>query len=450
VSLVKAINAMPNNKRIAGLPAIIVAPKAAGGGLSTGKERSPRTRTAPVERGEVQQTLAVCKKCAIFFAAHFFALSFALLFALFFMACGNPREQSSTASIPVKARTILRYARGFRIDYYNGFREVSVVNHISGKTDTLHYLLVDSGGTLPEGISGIPVIQTPVKQFVVQSSAHVGLLEFAGVADRITGLGSFQYIYSPVVREGIRTGRVKQIGIDNQINSELVISMHPGVLIAMTNPDAAFGQYKAVIEAGIPVLPDAEWMETTPLGRAEWVKLIGALVDREDSVGRQFDSVAQRYRKLAAIGSSAAVKPTVIVNMPFKGSWYLPGGGNYMTQLLRDAGAIYPWADTKGANSLVLNFEAVAPVALKADYWLNVGYVDSRKELLAKDIRYSGFHSFQTDALYNFNKRVNDIGSNDFWESGLVNPQLVLADLIRILHPGLLPADSLYYYKQLK
>src|SRR5579872_4141281 len=127
-----------------------------------------------------------------------FAGSPAVVAALLFMACGNPRERSSTALVPVKARTNLNYARGFRIDYYDGFREVSIVNHNSGKTDTLHYLLVDSGVTPPAGLPGMPVIQTPVRQFAVQSSAHVGLLEFAGVADRITGLGSFQYIYSPV------------------------------------------------------------------------------------------------------------------------------------------------------------------------------------------------------------------------------------------------------------
>jgi iron complex transport system substrate-binding protein len=94
--------------------------------------------------------------------------------------------------------------------------------------------------------------------------------------------------------------------------------------------------------------------------------------------------------------------------------------------------------------------EAVIPVALKADYWLNVGYVDSRKDILAKDPRFAEFRAFKTDSIYNFNRRVNDIGSNDYWESGLVNPQRVLADLIRILHPGALPADTLYYYKQLK
>jgi len=344
----------------------------------------------------------------------------------------------------------LNFAHGFRIDYYDGYREVSIVNRMAGKTDTLRYLLVDSGVAAPTNRPGIPVITTPVRQFVVQSSVHVALADFAGVADRISGLGSFQYINSPIVREGIRAGKVKETGVDSRINSELVISMHPGVLIAMTNPDAAFGQYKPLMDAGIPVMPDAEWLETTPLGRAEWVKLIGALVDREDSVAKKFDSVVRAYERLAAIGSAAKEKPTVIVNMPFKGTWYLPAGGNYQTQLLRDAGAAYPWADTKGTNSLSLTFEAVAPVALKADYWLNIGYVDSKNDILARDPRYSGFHAFQTGALYNYNKQVNDLGSNDYWESGIVNPQLILADLIRILHPGLLPQDTLHYYKPLK
>lgn len=372
-----------------------------------------------------------------------------------FVGCGQQQPgagsgQAAGGAVRIPARTVIKYARGFRIDYYDRYRDVSIVHLNGGKTDTLHYLLVERGVEPPADRPGIPVIITPVKQFVVQSSVHVALADFAGVADRITGLGNFQYLNSPIVREGIRTGKVKQTGIDNSINRELVISMRPGVLIVMTNPDAAFGQYKTIIDAGIPVIPDAEWLETTPLGRAEWVKLMGALVDKEDSVAKKFDSIEQAYLKLAAIGSQAAVKPSVIVNMPFKGIWYMPAGGNYQTQFLRDAGAGYQWMDTKGTTSLPLNFESVAPVALKADYWLNVGYVDSKNDLRAKDSRFAAFLPFQKDAIYNFNKRVNDLGSNDYWESGIVNPQLVLADLIRILHPGLLPQDSLYYYKQLK
>jgi iron complex transport system substrate-binding protein len=218
----------------------------------------------------------------------------------------------------------------------------------------------------------------------------------------------------------------------------------------MTNPDDAFSRYKTLIDAGIPVLPNAEWLETTPLGKAEWVKLIGALTDREAFVNRKFDSVEKSYQRLAAIGSTAPIKPSVIVALPFKGTWYTPAGGSYMAQFLRDAGATYRWADSKGTGSLALSFETVAPVALTADFWLNVGYVNSKNDIRAQDPRFGAFHSFQTGAIYNFNNRLNDLGSNDYWESGAVSPQIILADLIRILHPELLPKDTLVYYKQLK
>jgi iron complex transport system substrate-binding protein len=383
------------------------------------------------------------------FRSHRFVFFLAGL-VVFGAGCGqNAGGKSAQVSHLIKHMPV-EYAHGFQIDYYDGYREVSIVDQAAGKADTLRYLLVDSGTAAPADRPGIPVITTPVRQFAVQSSVHVALADFVGVGNRITGLGNFKYVNSPVVREGIRTGKVKETGVDSRINTELLISMRPGVLIAMTNPDASSGQYKAVTDAGIPVIPDAEWLETTPLGRAEWVKLIGALVDREDSVAGKFDSVVRAYNRLAAIGAAATPKPTVIMNMPFKGTWYVPAGGNYMARFLHDAGAAYPWADTKGSNSLSLTFEAVAPMALKADYWLIDAYVNSKNDVLDKDSRFSGFHAFQTGALYNNNARVNDLGSNDYWESGIVNPQLVLADLIRILHPGLLSQDTLYYYKPLK
>ncbi len=233
---------------------------------------------------------------------------------------------------------------------------------------------------------------------------------------------------------------MRQVGLEGNLNNELVISMQPGVLMTMTNPDAAFGEYKTLIDAGIPVLPNADWLETTPLGKAEWVKLMGALTDREELVNRKFDSVEHAYQRLAAIGNAAAVRPSVIIGMPFKGTWYTPAGGSYMAQFLRDAGATYHWSDTKGTGSLALTFETVAPVALTADFWLDVGDVNSKKEILSQDPRYGAFRSFRSDAIYNYNRRVNDAGASDYWESGAVNPQWVLADLIRILHPDALPA----------
>lgn len=375
-------------------------------------------------------------------------------FSFFACACGqSPQTASPISSVPAEkdsSHSIVKYAHGFRIDNHGSYREISILNRASGHTDTLHYILVDEGQTPPAGRPGVPVIHTPVKTLTVLSSAHIALADFAGVADRIVGLGNFQYISSPLVREKIRTGKIKQVGIDGSTNNELVIALHPGAMITSSNPDAAFGQYKTITDAGIPVLPDAEWLETTPLGRAEWVKVVGALVDKDAEVAKKFDSVDRAYQQLAAIGSNATTKPSVIIAMPFKGVWYSPAGESYMAQFLHDAGANYNWSGSKGTGSLPLNVEAVIPVALKADFWLNVGYVDSRKDIADKDKRFAEFHAFKTDAVYNFNKRVNDIGANDYWESGIANPHLVLADLIRILHPGLLPQDTLYYYKQLK
>jgi iron complex transport system substrate-binding protein len=285
---------------------------------------------------------------------------------------------------------------------------------------------------------------------IVSGSTHIAQADFAGVANRITGVGNGQYVINPIVREGLRTGRVRQVGLESNLNNELAIFMKPGVVMTMINPDGASGEYKTLTDAGIPVLPNADWLETTPLGKAEWVKLMGALTDREELVDRKFDSVVDAYQRLTAIGTAAAVRPSVIIGMPFKGTWYAPAGGSYMAQLLRDAGATYHWSDTKGAGSLALAFETVAPEALTAEFWLDVGDVNSRAAILAQDARFGAFRSFRSDAIYNYTRRVNDAGASDYWETGAVNPQWVLEDLIRILHPGALRADTLIYYKQIK
>ncbi len=373
---------------------------------------------------------------------------------LLLISCGRADKKTaapdaaSTATSPARSR--ITYARGFTIDYLYHYKEVKILNHSAGSADTLDYLLLPAGIAVPAGHDHAQVIRIPVQAMIVTGSTHIAQADFAGVADRITGVGNGQYVICPIVREGLRTGRVRQVGLEGSLNDELAISLRPGFIMTMTNPDAAFGEYKTLMDAGIPVLPNADWLETTPLGKAEWVKLMGALTDREDEVNKKFDSVAQSYRRLAAIGNAAAVKPSVITGMPFKGTWYTPAGGSFIAQFLRDAGASYRWSETKGTGSLALSFETVAPIALTADFWLDAGDADSKKEILSQDSRYGAFRAFQSDAIYNYNQRVNAAGSSDYWESGSVNPQWVLADLIRILHPGLLPADTLIYYKQIK
>jgi iron complex transport system substrate-binding protein len=344
----------------------------------------------------------------------------------------------------------IHYSHGFSIEYYDHYKLVSVLNYLAGTKDTLRYLLVPEGYPAPKGYPGAQVIHTPVRTIIGMSSMHIALAAFAGVAGRITGLGSLDYVSSREVRNNIKSGKVVAVGLEGTMNNELIITMHPGVLIATGNPDAGFGRYKTLTDAGVPVLLNNEWLETTPLGRAEWVKLMGALVDKEAWVDKKFDSIARLYNDLAQTGRRTRDKPHVIIGMPFKGTWYMPAGESYMAEFLRDAGAGYHWYDSKGVGSLALSFESAAPEALTAPFWLNVGDVDTKKEITDKDIRYGSFLAFRTGNLYNNNRQTNDQGSNDYWESGAVYPQVVLADMISILHPGLLPGHQLVYYKQLQ
>lgn len=355
-------------------------------------------------------------------------------------------------AIPARPQVAIRYAKGFTIRYSGPYKFVSIMSPFDKSVDTVRYVLVPRGTPAPKGYAPSQVIDIPLRSIVAMSSMHVGLAEFLGAEDLIVGLGNLKYVSSPKVIQRIDAGKVREVGRDQTINDEQVITMQPDLLMAMGSPTARLDHYSTIRGAGVPVLINSEWVETTPLGRAEWVKLLAALTNRETLVNQKFATVEQAYNRLAALTKTVAKKPTILSGMNSKDAWFVPDGDSYMTRFFLDAGGRYPWVNRRATGSLPLNFEAVYPVALKADYWLNVGMmsVDSKQAVLAKDVRYADFNAFKTGRMYSYTKRVNSRGSNDFWESGAVNPHLVLADLIRILHPDLLPKHQLVYYQQLK
>lgn len=376
-------------------------------------------------------------------------LSCVLVFLLLTTSCRqHPANQKHTSAKTGSAE--IKYAKGFSIDYYDNYKLVSIYTGNGASKDTIRYVLLAKDAKAPEGYKKAELIRIPVTNLVAMSSMHVALADFAEAADAITGLGSLSYVNSEVVRKNIALHKVKEVGIDGTLNNEMLISMKPGLVMVMGDPDAKFSKYETLTGAGVPVMLNSEWLETTPLGRAEWVKLMAALMNKETLVNQKFDAVEKEYNRLAAIGSKAAVKPSVISGMPYKGVWYVPDGNSFMVRFFKDAGTTYKWANIPGTGSLPLSFETVAPVALQADFWLSPGAVNSKKDITAIDIRYADFKPFKTGNIFNSNNRINDIGSNDYWESGAVNPQLVLGDLIKIIHPDLLPDHQLVYFKQLK
>lgn len=346
----------------------------------------------------------------------------------------------------------VKYARGFKIDYFHDFKVVSIIKPGSNSTDTLKYILVERGHTRPQGYPGAQVIQIPLRSAVATSSMHIGLFEFLDSENILCGLGDVDYVYSHAVLGLIHTGKITEVGKDQGLNEEKLIEMHPGVVMTVGKPGAKKDRYQILKQAEIPVLANAEWLEKTPLARAEWVKLLAAMLNKEKLVNSRFAKLETEYLRLAELASQSKVKPSLISGLNTKDAWFLPSGDSYMSRFFQDAGAAYYWKNKKAEGSLPMNFESVYPLALKADYWVNVGFGkdDTRRDIVAQDSRYADFKAFKLNRMYSYNNKVNERGSNDFFESGTVNPHIVLSDLIKIFHPELLPDHQLVYYKQLQ
>ncbi|SEJ18648.1 iron complex transport system substrate-binding protein [Dyadobacter koreensis] len=387
-------------------------------------------------------------------AAKFAALLFIPL--LFLAGCGtssNLTESAETASSGkdyFSEKIQIHHAKGFTIEYHDNFKVINILSPFEKSTDTAKYVLLQRGTKKPKGYPNSQFIEIPIRSLVAMSSMHVGLVGLLGEEKIVTGLGNLKYVSNPEIIKQIEAGKIAEVGKDQGLNEEKLITMHPDLIMTTGSPVSKMERYTTLNAAGIPVLINSEWVETTPLGRAEWVKLLAALLNREDFVNKKFAKMEEEYKRLAALSQKVKAKPSIITGMNSKDSWFVPNGNSYMAQFFRDAGADYHWNNTKATGSLALNFEAVYPIALTADYWLNVGIsnYDNKKEILAKDPRYTDFKAYKSGQIYSYNKRVNNRGSNDYWESGAVNPQIVLSDLIKILHPELLPEHELVYYKQ--
>jgi len=364
---------------------------------------------------------------------------------------GAPARIARPSQTVAPGRTTVQYAKGFRLTYAGNYKVISIQNPFEPQAKVVRYLLVPRGAARPAGYPDAQVIETPLRSLVALSSMHVALADFLGASDLVVGVGSFKYVSASRVRQRIAAGQVYEVGQGKELNNELLVAHHPDLVMATGWPGEGVDHFQTLRAAGVPVLINSEWVETTPLARAEWVKVLAALLNKEAVVNQKFDAVAREYQRLAALGHQATKKPSVVVGLPFKDVWYVPDTDSYMAQFLRDAGATYHWDRTKApSGSLALSFETVAPIALGADYWLQTGSLTTKTALLAQDARYAAFAPVQHGRVFNNNLRTNAQGSNDYWESGAMHPDLILADLLHILHPELLPTWTLRYYRPLR
>ena len=367
---------------------------------------------------------------------------FAKLFWVIFVSAGGAEDV-------FPAQATIRYAQGFTIEYKENYKVMTVLNPWKGAEARYQYLLVQRGTPPPAGYDGVPRIEVPVHSMITMSTTHLAYLDQLELLDTLVGYSTFKYINNPHVLQRIAAGNLKEVGAGQNVNVELIMDLNPEVIITYALGSPA-DEYFKLREAKLKVVLNGEYMETTPLGRCEWIKFLAAFFNKEREAETIFNATAAAYEEMTARAKGITAKPTVFLNAPFNGEWWIPGNNTYLVKFLQDAGAVYLWADDPSTGSSIIAFEAIYEKAADADYWLHPGQVHSLKELLAGDERVAQFKAFQQGNVYNNNARVNASGGNDYWESGLARPDIVLADLIKIFHPELLPKHELVYYKQLK
>jgi iron complex transport system substrate-binding protein len=312
-------------------------------------------------------------------------------------------------------------------------------------------VLVQCGAPLPEGIAASQVIEVPVKSIVTTSSTFITALDELNVLDRLVGMDEATYISNANVLKMDAEGKLTMIGVGAGVNVEQAIDLQPDLIMTVSTGNADFDAHPKLLEAGLKVVLNAEWLEPSPLGRAEWSKFIAAFFNREAAAQTIFAKRVAQYDELAALAATAEAKPTVFVNTVSRSAWSIPGGNSYIARFLADSGADYLWAEETTNERLQLAFEEVFDAAQAADFWVNTGRTAaSLDELLAEDARYADFAAVQNGNVWNNNGRIGPNGGNEYWEIGVVHPVVVLADLIKIFHPELLPEHELVYYHQLK
>lgn len=350
----------------------------------------------------------------------------------------NEKITESTSSI--------KYAQGFDIQYYNGYKKLIIKSPYPDADQYQEFILISDK---ERNFDGSNKLFIPIKKVVATSTTHIPMIEILGETNSLIGFPSTDYISSRKTRERIKKGLVTDLGNEQNFNTELLINIQPDALIAfsMGNSNKRFQTFE---KNGIPVIYNGDWLEETPLGRAEWIKFFGALYNKDKEADRIFAEIESAYLEAKKIALQAKKSPSLMSGVLFKDQWNLPAGESFTAQFYKDANTNYIWKESKGQGSLVLSFESVLEKAENAEYWIGSGYYTSLEELKNANAHYEQFKPFKSKAIYSFSKRRSENGGVEYFEFGPMQPHIVLKDLIKVTHPELMPGYEPYFLQRLE
>ena len=339
------------------------------------------------------------------------------------------------------------YASGFKILGADNVQStlIQVFNPWQGAKDVeMSYFISRNGEQAPAGFTG-PTIPAGAKQIVCMSSSYIAMLDALGQADRIVAVSGIDYVSNPYIIA--HKDSIKDMG--PEMNYELLLGLKPDVVLLYGIGDAQTAVTDKLKELSIPYMYVGEYLEESPLGKAEWMVALSELTDSREKGIEIFSEIPKRYQTLKDLTASVEQRPTVMFNTPWNDSSIMPSTKSYMAQLVNDAGADYIYKENTSNSSAPIGLETAYGLIQKADYWINVGMASTLDELKAVNPKFTDAKSVREKTAYNNNLRLTATGGNEYWESAVVRPDIVLRDLIHIFHPELV-SDSLYYYRHLE
>ena len=366
-------------------------------------------------------------------------LLFSLISFCFICSChlrqGVSPEKAGGETFP------LRYAEGFKATYYPDYTIVDIRDPWNPQRNLQRYILLNRDKETPADLPSGTLIRTPIQKVMVYSVIHCAALDELGVADDIIGICEPRFVHAPAIRSRLADGLIADMGESISPNTEKMIEL--GVEVVLASPLHNTG-YGPVEKIGIPIIECADYMETTPLGRAEWLYFLGLLTGKTALANSLFRETETRYLDIKNIVANVTHRPTLFTEKKYGSAWYVPAGESFMAHLYRDAGADYIFSYLPGAGGTPLSFETVLNKAIHADFWLFNYALDTEmtyQSLAAEYELYTNFDAFNKHRVYGCNTEFSL-----FFEEAPMHPDYLLRELAAIFHPELMPGEYQFRY----
>ena len=346
-----------------------------------------------------------------------------------------------------QSESTIKYAKGFDIVDENGVKKLIIKSAYQNSDEIFEYIIQNKSDQKEEIEN---TLFTPIQKIVVTSTTHIPMVELLNEETAIVGFPYAKYVSSTKTRALIDEGKIQEIGKESSLNTEILLDLQPELVVGYS-VSSADKSLTTIQKTGINVIYNGDWLEETPLGRAEWIKFFGVLFDKEKQADSIFKVIENSYIEAKQIALKSTKKPTILSGaIMSKDIWNLPAGESFVAQFLIDANLDYLWKNTEGKGSLSLSFESVFDKGQNADYWITPGYFSSKEQLLNSNEIYNKFNAFQNDNIYTPILKKGKTGGAIYYELAGTRPDLVLKDLIKITNPDLLPKYEFTFFEKMK